>query len=338
MQAATKHYVDAQAAISLPISGGTLTGPLALPSNPASALQAAPKQYVDSQIAYALPLAGGTLSGALILPGDPTTALQAATKHYVDSSAFYSVTSLAPVTTIAGSDLVAISQGGTDHSISYANLLDGMTIDVASTAAPASDTDLFWVGQGSSTMLAQTFATVWTWIKGKLQTYRRPVVEISINTTLDGTIHNGAILICSQPITLTPAFPNMGSGFTCSVVNVSGGNVTFACRHRYVIRHANAAHRPGGRAPRIHLLGRQRRVRGHRGRRAGTATWPGDRPRRRRRHTVQRCADVAGTGDRRRGNWLHGQLSGDFGWRCLDIAECRRNKPDRQRPCGGDAI
>ena len=139
----------------------------------------------------------------------------------------YSVTSLAPVTTIASSDLVAISQGGTDHSISYANLLDGLTIDVASTAAPASDTDLFWVGQGSSTMLAQTFATVWTWIKGKLQTYRRPVVEISINTTLDGTIHNGAILICSQPITLTPAFPNMGSGFTCSVVNLSGGNVTF---------------------------------------------------------------------------------------------------------------
>ena len=43
MQAATKHYVDAQAAISLPIGGGTLTGPLALPSNPASALQAAPK-------------------------------------------------------------------------------------------------------------------------------------------------------------------------------------------------------------------------------------------------------------------------------------------------------
>ena len=120
MQAATKHYVDAQATISLPISGGTLTGPLALPSNPASALQAAPKQYVDSQIAYALPLAGGTLTGALTLPGDPTTALQAATKRYVDGSAAYSVTSLAPVTTIAGNDLVAISQGGTDHSISYA--------------------------------------------------------------------------------------------------------------------------------------------------------------------------------------------------------------------------
>ena len=53
------------------------------------------------------------------------------------------------------------------------------------------------------------------------------MVEITTNTTLDGTIHNGAILVCSQPVTLTPAFANMGSGFTCSVVNVSGGNVTF---------------------------------------------------------------------------------------------------------------
>ncbi|HME19865.1 MAG TPA: fibronectin type III domain-containing protein [Acetobacteraceae bacterium] len=140
----------------------------------------------------------------------------------------YSITSLAPVTTIASGDLVAISQGGTDHTISYANLLDGQTIDAATAAAPASDTDVFWVGQGSSTMLAQTFGAVWTWIKTKLPTYRRPVVEIVANTTLDGTIHNGAILVCSQPITLTPAFVNMSSGFTCSVVNVSGGNVTFA--------------------------------------------------------------------------------------------------------------
>ena len=140
----------------------------------------------------------------------------------------FSITGLTPVTTIASSDLVAISQSGEDRTISYGNLIDGLTIDAASAAAPASDTDAFWVGQGSSTMLAQTFAAVWTWIKAKLPTYRRPVVEIAVNTTLDGTIHNGAILVCSQPITLTPAFPNMGSGFTCSVINMSGGNVTFA--------------------------------------------------------------------------------------------------------------
>ncbi|MEJ0020745.1 MAG: fibronectin type III domain-containing protein [Acetobacteraceae bacterium] len=137
------------------------------------------------------------------------------------------ITSLTQTTTISATDLVGISQGGADHAITLQNLLDGQTIDAASAAAPASDTDAFWVGQGSSTMLAQTFAAVWTWIKTKLPSYKRPVLELAINTTLDGSIHNGSILVCSQPVTLTPAFINMGSGFTCSVVNVSGGNVIF---------------------------------------------------------------------------------------------------------------
>jgi Fibronectin type III domain len=141
---------------------------------------------------------------------------------------FSGIASLGPVTSLTSSDLVAVNQGGADHAITYQNFLDGQTIDTASAAAPASDTDVFWVGQGSSSMAAQTFAAAWTWIKAKLPSYRRPVVEITINTTLDGTLHNGAILVCSQPVTLTPAFVNMGSGFTCSVVNVSGGNVTFA--------------------------------------------------------------------------------------------------------------
>ena len=35
---------------ALPVSGGTLTGPLVLPGNPTASLQAAPKQYVDSRV------------------------------------------------------------------------------------------------------------------------------------------------------------------------------------------------------------------------------------------------------------------------------------------------
>jgi hypothetical protein len=138
------------------------------------------------------------------------------------------ITSLSQTTTINASDLVGISQGGADHAITFENLLDGQTIDAASAAAPATDTDAFWVGQGSSTMLAQTFTALWTWMKTKLPSYKRPVLELATNTTLDGTIHNGAILVCSQPITLTPAFINMGAGFTCTVVNMSSGDVTFA--------------------------------------------------------------------------------------------------------------
>jgi len=45
----------------LPLTGGTMTGPLLLAADPTSALEAATKSYVDSF----LPLTGGTLTGAL---------------------------------------------------------------------------------------------------------------------------------------------------------------------------------------------------------------------------------------------------------------------------------
>ncbi len=142
------------------------------------------------------------------------------------SSGGFSITQLTPVGTIASSDLVAISQNGTDHTISYAELLDGLTIYNAQPAAPATDTDTLWVAQTSSTMLRQTLAAIWAWLVTKLPSYKRPVLEISSNTTLDGTIHNGRLLICSQPVTLTPVALNMGSGFHCDVLNLSGADVT----------------------------------------------------------------------------------------------------------------
>ncbi len=131
-------------------------------------------------------------------------------------------------TSIASTDLVAINQSGTNAAISYANLLDGLTIDQASPANPASDSDAFWTSQGGSTMLRQTFAALWNWLATKLSTYKLPVVELSTSTTLDGTVHNGRILVCSQPVTLSPAFINMGSGFFCEILNLSSGNITFA--------------------------------------------------------------------------------------------------------------
>lgn len=136
------------------------------------------------------------------------------------------ITGLTATSTIAATDLVGISQGGADRSIAYAAFLDGMTIDLAQPAAPAADSDTLWVAQGSSTMLRQTLAAVWSWVATKLPSYKRPVVEITINTTLDGTVHNGSVLICSQAVTLSPAFINMGSGFSCDIVNLSGGLVT----------------------------------------------------------------------------------------------------------------
>jgi hypothetical protein len=78
------------------------------------------------------------------------------------------ITVLPAVSTIAANDLVGISQGGADHTISYANLIDGQTIDQAPAATVASDTDTFWVGQGSNVLARQTMSAVWSWITDHL--------------------------------------------------------------------------------------------------------------------------------------------------------------------------
>jgi hypothetical protein len=162
------------------------------------------------------------------------------------SSDTYSITSLTPVTSMAASDLVAISQAGADHTISYGNLLDGLTLDLAQPAVVATDTDALWVAQGSNTMLRQTFAAVWSWLTTKLPTYRPQVVEITHDTSLDATMHNGRILVCSQPVTLTPLLLNLGSGFCCDVINLSSANVTFGAG---VIASSGSSSLPAGRLP-----------------------------------------------------------------------------------------
>jgi hypothetical protein len=137
------------------------------------------------------------------------------------------ISGLPAVTTIAADDLVGISRNGTADSITYQNFLNGLTIDEAQVAISVSDSDKTWVAQGSDTMVCQTFSAIWDWIVSNQPSYKNPVVEITTNTTLDGTVHNGRILVCSQPITLTPVFANMGSGFMCSIINLSGANVAF---------------------------------------------------------------------------------------------------------------
>jgi hypothetical protein len=105
-------------------------------------------------------------------------------------------------------------------------LLDGITIDQAHAAGPVSGSDTIWASQGSNVMASQTFSAIWVWIAGKLPTYKAPVIEITTSVNLDTTVHNGRILVCSQPVTLTPLTTNMGSGFQCTVINASTGTVT----------------------------------------------------------------------------------------------------------------
>jgi len=137
-----------------------------------------------------------------------------------------SIGELNVVAGLAAQDLVAVSHAGSDYAIAYSNFLDGVTIDQAQAAGPAADSDTIWAGQGSNVMVRQTLSAIWPWVANKLPSYKAPVVELTTNTNLNATAHNGRILVCSQPITLTPLTGNMGSGFQCTVVNASSGNLT----------------------------------------------------------------------------------------------------------------
>jgi hypothetical protein len=73
----------------LPLSGGTMSGPLILQGGSA-ALGDAPSDgtaygRLSGTWSHVLALSGGTMTGSLVLQADPTIALGAATKQYVDS-------------------------------------------------------------------------------------------------------------------------------------------------------------------------------------------------------------------------------------------------------------
>ncbi len=136
-----------------------------------------------------------------------------------------SIGELQVITAISDGDLVAVSHGGVNHAIAYEDFLDGLTIDEANPSGPVNNADRLWVGQSNSIMTSQTFAAIWLWITQNLPSYRFPSIEMTTNVTLDGDTHNGRCMICSRPITITPSAAAMGSGFHCTIVNVSSGNV-----------------------------------------------------------------------------------------------------------------
>ena len=98
--AATKGYVDTADALKLNLSGGTMSGVIAMGTNkitgvgtPTLTADAATKGYVDTADALKLNLSGGTMSGAIAMGtskitglGTPTSTADAATKGYVDTS------------------------------------------------------------------------------------------------------------------------------------------------------------------------------------------------------------------------------------------------------------
>lgn len=125
----TSAQTDTLLAAKLSLTGGTMTGNLAMGGfkvtglgAPSNATDAATKDYADTGLALKLNLAGGTMSGAIAMGtnkitglGDPTLAQDAATKNYIDTI-FGSTTTAAASAAAAGLSATAASNSATSAS------------------------------------------------------------------------------------------------------------------------------------------------------------------------------------------------------------------------------
>lgn len=168
--AATKTYVDTADALKLNLSGGTMSGAIAMGTNkitglgtPTSTADATTKGYVDTADALKLNLSGGTMSGALAMGtnkitglGTPTSTADAATKGYVDTTVANLIDS-APGTLDTLNELAAALGDDPNFAATTAASIatkvskagDTMTGDlvmgsnkITSTATPSTDDDL----------------------------------------------------------------------------------------------------------------------------------------------------------------------------------------------------
>jgi len=147
---------------ALPLSGGTMTGPITLVADPASALQPATKQYVDARVGGVgfLPTTGGTLTGFLTLNANPTANLHAATKQYADGKLALtggSLTGTLNGTAVTMTGIIT-GQGGmyvdTGHTFgNYVNTLANARVHQFQSNYlwewSTANGDLFWVIAGS---------------------------------------------------------------------------------------------------------------------------------------------------------------------------------------------
>lgn len=130
------------------------------------------------------------------------------------------------VSAVGATDYVPLWQNGALAWIPYGQLVAGQTIDQLPAAAPAADGDELLVAQGGNALSVQSFGSIWSYVRGKLPGVLAGVVELAGNTVLDSTVHNNKLLVASAPLTLSANFENMGSGFNCTLINLSAGTVT----------------------------------------------------------------------------------------------------------------
>lgn len=166
--------------------------------------------------------------GHITIDGDGTIAAVWPTAADIGASGSVDIRNLPRSHALLASDLIPINRGGVNQATTYATLLNAQTIDQAAPASACGDSDLVWVAQAGNMMARQSFSAIWSWIAGRLPDARRALLEIGADTVLDGTVHNGRTLVCTQPVLISPSIQNMGTGFHCEVINLSAGPVMFA--------------------------------------------------------------------------------------------------------------
>ena len=131
---------------------------------------------------------------------------------------------------MGASDLVGISQGGTDHAISYANFLNGKLITDAGNqpASTMSDGDAFWLSQGgASTLSVGVLLQLAAYLQGKQSGWLRRRVEEASSTNLTFARHNKSLVSFPNGGTVSvAAFSDCGDGFECEVINTSATTLT----------------------------------------------------------------------------------------------------------------
>ncbi|HEY4389388.1 MAG TPA: tail fiber domain-containing protein, partial [Ktedonobacteraceae bacterium] len=178
--------------ISVPLIGGTMTGPLILNADPTNVKGAATKQYVDARVGgtgYLL-LSGGTLTGFLTLNADPTALLHAATKQYVDGHITSAVAGYLPLTggTLTGS----LALGANNVTA------NGFVLNTGGGNFFANSTVAYVIWDSANYRLQYTRAT------GSLQYLRGTdsaqlwLVDASGNETVTGQISCGGNVVSSQ--------------------------------------------------------------------------------------------------------------------------------------------
>lgn len=162
-----------------------------------------------------------------------------------------SFSALPPARPVTADDILAVSQAGTTCSATISSILDGVTLTEALPAGSPSETDTFWVDQAGDSMVRQTLGNLSSWIEQRASASRVAVLEVSTSIALNANIHNNKLLVCSEPLTLSPGSGGTLNGFRCDVINLSPGKLTLAAG---ITSSSGSSSLPAGQSMRLYGL------------------------------------------------------------------------------------